>query len=36
MREGRLEKEVPDAAAVGEAEMLSLVSGKLEHGVARS
>jgi simple sugar transport system ATP-binding protein len=36
MREGRLEKEVPDAAAVGEAEMLSFVSGKLANGVARS
>jgi hypothetical protein len=36
MREGRLEKEIPDTAAVGEAEMLSFVSGKLEQGVARS
>jgi len=34
MREGRLEKEVPDVAAVGEAEMLSFVSGKLSNGVA--
>ena len=36
MREGRLEKEVPDAAAVGEAEMLTFVSGKLANGEARS
>jgi simple sugar transport system ATP-binding protein len=36
MREGRLQKEVPDAAAVGEAEMLSFVSGKLVNGAARS
>jgi simple sugar transport system ATP-binding protein len=35
MREGRLEKEVPDVAAVGEAELLSFVSGKLSNGMAR-
>ncbi len=35
MREGRLEKEVPDVAAVGEAELLSVVSGKLSNGMAR-
>jgi len=34
MRGGRLEKEMPDAAAVGEAEMLSLVSGKVSNGTA--
>jgi simple sugar transport system ATP-binding protein len=36
MREGRLEKEVPDAAAVGEAELLALVSGKHGNGVAQT
>jgi simple sugar transport system ATP-binding protein len=36
MREGKLEKEVPDAAAVGEAEMLSFVSGKMANGMARA
>ena len=36
MREGRLQKEVPDAAAVGEAEMLSFVSGKMANGMART
>ena len=36
MREGRLEKEVPDASAVGEADMLTFVSGKLGNGAARS
>ena len=36
MREGRLEKEVPDAAAISEAEMLSFVSGKLANGMART
>ena len=34
MREGRLEKEITDTAGVGEAELLSLVSGKLANGVA--
>jgi simple sugar transport system ATP-binding protein len=36
MREGRLQKEVPDASAVEEAEMLALVSGKLSTGAART
>ncbi len=36
MREGRLEKEVPDAATVGEAELLSFVSGKQADRVAHS
>ena len=34
MRGGKLEKEMPDAAAVGEAEMFSLVSGKLPNGAS--
>jgi simple sugar transport system ATP-binding protein len=36
MREGRLEKEVLDASVVEEAEMLSLVSGKLSNGAAHT
>jgi simple sugar transport system ATP-binding protein len=36
MREGRLEKEIEAASAVGEPELLSLVSGKLANGAART
>jgi simple sugar transport system ATP-binding protein len=36
MREGKLEKEIPDAALVQETEMLSLVGGKLSNGVSLS
>ncbi len=36
MREGKLEKEIPDASAVGEPELLSLVSGKHPNRVALS
>jgi simple sugar transport system ATP-binding protein len=36
MREGRLEKEITDTAGVGEAELLSLVSGKLANGAVRT
>jgi simple sugar transport system ATP-binding protein len=36
MRDGRIVREVPDAAAVGEGELLALVSGKTENGAART
>jgi simple sugar transport system ATP-binding protein len=36
MREGRLQKELAETAGVGEAELLSLVSGKIANGVART
>jgi simple sugar transport system ATP-binding protein len=36
MREGKLEKEVPETATIGEAELLSFVSGKHANGVAQT
>ena len=36
MREGRLQKEIPDASATGEGELLAIVSGKDGNGAAQS